>query len=225
MNKRLKYLVVLLIILVTIGVSYFYLAKYYFNQKIVSEYDKIYTAQDFPDRDQAMDSKILQVSLDDLNKQYRELKKGDHIYIRWVNIGILKKRFRDFSGAETAWQNAVSINPDLALAYGNLADLYLYFLKNDQKAEENYKKALSLDSSNYTYYFGLCALYRYNQTDKRNLIEGIMLDGVQKNLGTEVDYYLYLASYFSMEGADKAKTKLYSDKVMAIDPSLKNQLP
>ncbi len=226
MNKK-RYFVIVLIALVIGAVFYFYLTKFFLPAR---EENKIYTADDFPQALEKMDEEILRLTLEDLNSQYQDKKEDKQVYVSWINIGILKKRLGDYQGAEDAWQNAISYNPDQPLAFGNLADLYLFELKEIEKAEEYYKKVLTMSPNYYNYYIGLATLYRYEMTDKANLIENLMNDGARINPGERENYYMYLASYFAhgpenKGGNDIEKAKFYTQKTLEVDPNLKDQLP
>lgn len=227
MNKK-KLIYIILVLVVAGLVSYFYVYKSYFKEP--NEIDKIYTANDFPIAMEkietgAMTQEILDLSLEDLNKQYSKLKEGDHIYIRWINIGILRKRLGDVEGTERAWLTAVDYAPDQSLAYGNLADLYLFSLADYERAEEYYLKVLSMREDNYNYYVGLAALYRYNMTEKANLIEDMMNEAADKNPAEATSYYLYLADYYARDGEDPAKAEKYVNLVVELDPDFESQLP
>jgi len=227
MNKKNTIYIILVVVIASL-VACFYLADFYRSDK--DDLDKIYTADDFPNALNTTNEEILQLSLKDLNEQYQDLRDGKYIYLSWINVGILKKRLGDKPGAERAWLKAIDYNPDRSLAYGNLADLYLFNMKEYQKAEEYYQKVLSIKTNNYTHYHGLASLYRYNMTEKANLIEGIMLNGAEANPTEAENYYMYLANYFS-EGPDskggnnKVKAMHYTQEVLKINPDLKDQLP
>jgi len=224
-----QYIFIALVIILAGLTAYFYLDRYYFNPVEPVE-DKIYTAADFPNALETMTEDILKDSLEELNLQYTKIQENSYVYIRWINIGILKKRLNDFEGTEEAWQTAISYSPDQSLAFGNLADLYLFNLQEYEKAEEYYLKVLDMRSDNYTYYVGLVSLYRYNMTEKANLIEGIMLKGAETNPSEAENYYMYLANYFyygpdNYGGDNKEKAKYYTQKTLEINPGLKDQLP
>ncbi|MFC1700730.1 tetratricopeptide repeat protein [Patescibacteria group bacterium] len=224
MKKR-HFFVIAIIVILTVAVAYFYLNNYYFiNQR--SEY-KVYTAEDFPNSLSLMGQDVLEASLTDLNKQYEKLNDvtDKYTYIRWINIGIIKKRFNDYAGTEEAWKKAIEYNPDQGLAYGNLADMYLFDLGEYEKAEEYYKKVLSMRTDNFNYYYGLAALYRYNMTEKADEIEGLMISGAENTPSEAENYYMYLADYFYREGKDVEKSKYYSQKTLELNSSLKDQLP
>jgi len=223
-----QYIWIALIIILAGATAYFYLDKFYFNQ-IEPEEQKIYTAVDFPNALEGMTEEILKDTLEELNLQYTKIQEEDHVYIRWINIGILKKRLNDFGGTEEAWQKAISYDSEQSLAFGNLADLYLFNLGQYEKSEEYYLKVLSMRQDNYTYYVGLVSLYRYNMTEKTNLIEDIMVQGAETNPTEAGTYYMYLSNYFyygpdNSGGDDKIKADYYAKKVLEINPELKDQL-
>ena len=226
MNKR-NIIYIILIIIVASSVAYFYLTGFYKSDK--DNLDKIYISEDFPNALEITNEEVLQLSLKDLNEQYQDLREGEYVYLSWINVGILKKRMKDDSGAEKAWLNAIDYNPDRSVAYGNLADLYLFNMREYEKAEEYYLKALEMNPNNYGYYVGLVSLYRYDMTEKANLIEDIMVKGAKTNPSEAENYYMYLSNYFyygpdNHGGDDKAKASYYAKKVLKINPELKGQL-
>ncbi len=68
--------------------AYFYLTDLYKSNQ--EDLTKIYTVVDFPNALDTMNKDILEKTLEELNLQYTKIQEGDHIYVRWINIGILK---------------------------------------------------------------------------------------------------------------------------------------
>jgi len=220
-KKNIIYIV--LIVIVASLVAYFY-------KPDENNLDKIYTAEDFPNALKTMDEEILKLSLEDLNGQYQDLRDNEYIYLSWINVGILKKRLGDNPGAEKAWLNAADYNSDRSLAFGNLADLYLFGMGEYEKAEEYYLKVLEMNPRHQGYYVGLVSLYRYNITEKANLIESIMVGGAEANPAEAENYYMYLANYFNegpdnKGGNDREKAIYYTQETLKLNPDLKDQLP
>ena len=228
MKNKKNIIYIVLIILVASSVAYFYLTGFYKSDE--DNLEKIYIAEDFPNTLNVMDEEILESSLKELNEQYQDLRDGEYVYLSWINVGILKKRMKDDIGAEKAWLKAIDYNPDRSVAYGNLADLYLFNMREYEKAEEYYFKALEMNPSNHGYYIGLVSLYRYDMTEKSDLIEGIIVNGANLNPAETENYYMYLANYFD-EGVDnkggnnKEKAKYYTQETLKLNPELKDQLP
>jgi len=228
MKNKKNIIYIVLIIIVASSVAYFYLTGFYESDE--ENLEKVYISEDFPDVLETMNEEILKSSLKELNEQYQDLRDGEYVYLSWINVGILKKRMKDDPGAEKAWLKAIDCNPDRSVAYGNLADLYLFNIREYEKAEEYYLKAIEMNPINHGYYIGLVSLYRYNMTEKANLIEEIIVNGAEINPAEIENYYMYLANYFD-EGAnnkggdDKEKARYYTQEVLKINLELKDQLP
>ena len=221
-SKKLIYITLVILLAAIATAAYFYLQP----RSVPGEEYKVYTAEDFPQALSKLSAERIAESVAELNEEYRFLKEEDRIYIRWINIGIIKDRLKDHLGAAEAWQNAISYNPDISMAYGNLAQLYFYDLQDYEKAEELYKEAIDASPTNYNYYVSLATLYRYKLTEKRDLIESLMLQGVIKSPEeNDADFYAYLADYFGKEGSDLEKAEEYIQKALAIKPDYKDQLP
>lgn len=153
-----------------------------------------------------------------LNEAYVYLREGNKPYLRWIDIGLYKKVLGDYKGAENAWRNSVSLAANPGLAYGNLANLYFYNLKEFDKAEEYYLKAIEITPSAYTYREGLSDLYRYELKDKRSLVEEIMVEGSKQDSVNAIVYYAYLFDFFTaIENKEKAGE--YAVKIKQIDPN------
>jgi len=82
-------------------------------------------------------------------------------YNRWIGVGTSKKLFKNYQGAIDAWEYAKLLFPTHPLSYLNLADLYGYYLKDVQKAEENYFAAVLNDNVNANgSYYAVANFYR-----------------------------------------------------------------
>jgi len=78
----------------------------------------------------------------------------------WLKLGVYRKMAGDYAGAQVAWQYVVSSPSNLSyVAYGNLGELNLDFLKNYPKAEADYKAAISLNPQVIDYYRELFLMY------------------------------------------------------------------
>ena len=79
----------------------------------------------------------------------------------WLKLGTYRKIAGDYAGAQVAWQYVVNSGASniAYIAYGNLGELNLDFLKNYPKAEADYKAAISLNPNVIDYYRELFYLY------------------------------------------------------------------
>ena len=90
-----------------------------------------------------------------------ELKKDSTRVDLWLKLGGYRKMAGDYEGAAAAWQYVATAGPKSInyVAYGNLGDLYMNFLKDYTKAESNYKIAITLSPTTIDYYRNLSMLY------------------------------------------------------------------
>jgi hypothetical protein len=79
----------------------------------------------------------------------------------WLKLGAYRKIAGDYDGAQVAWQYVVNSGPSniAYIAYGNLGELNLDYIKNYIKAEADYKAAIALNPHVTDYYRELFYLY------------------------------------------------------------------
>jgi tetratricopeptide (TPR) repeat protein len=77
----------------------------------------------------------------------------------WIDLGAMRKMAGDYRGAETAWLFVTKTAPRNTIAFSNLADLYMNFLKQYPQAETMYQKVIALDSTQIEPYVSLATLY------------------------------------------------------------------
>jgi tetratricopeptide (TPR) repeat protein len=88
----------------------------------------------------------------------------------WLNLGILHKQAGDYEGARIYWSYVATVNPTNLSAHWDLATLYELYLKDLAKAEEEFNKVISLDTTYISAYLELSATYA-NSNDKNKAIE------------------------------------------------------
>lgn len=119
--------------------------NYIGNDKIIA---------DFPTEALAKQKKYLALLSDSLNVH-------PYNFDEWMQVGIHKKFFNNYNGAKDAWEYAKILQPRNPLPYLNLANLYAYYLRDLNKAEENYLAAINNDLNNiYGSYYVLANFYR-----------------------------------------------------------------
>lgn len=110
----------------------------------------------------------------------RQLLKEDPTLFRsWMELASNYKNIEDFKSAEEAWYYAHLMIPDNAVALGNLANLYGYYLKDNAKAEEYYEKAISAPGSMEYLFFQASDYYIQIRGDRAKAIE-IVERGIAK---------------------------------------------
>lgn len=117
-----------------------------------------------------------------IEAQYEILRAEPTRVDIWLRLGVNRKIGGDFAGAIEAWNYVAEIAPKAvrATAYGNLGDLYMYFLKDYKKAETNFKKAIAINPSVIEYYRALFYLYRDISKDSSAAAD-ILVQGLKAN--------------------------------------------
>jgi tetratricopeptide (TPR) repeat protein len=91
-----------------------------------------------------------------------------------VRRGNERKAAGDYAGAASVWERATEVWVTHPVAYNNLGDLYMNFLKDPKKAETNYLKVVELDPKSIDAYMNLFYIYRdllKNQTKAQAILD------------------------------------------------------
>ena len=101
----------------------------------------------------------------------------------WLQLGTYRKIAGDYAGAQVAWEYVVnSGGSNIAyIAYGNLGELNLDFLKNYPKAEADYKAAINLSPKTIDYYRELFLLYTTVYKTNTSAAADIVAQGLKAN--------------------------------------------
>ena len=134
----------------------------------------------------------------------------------WIDLGLVKKVFEDWTGARDAWEYASLIRPKDSTSFANLGDLYWHFLPDFPKAEANFLKALENNPKNPGLYKDLSDLYSFSYKEKVGLADDILLKGLEKN-PKSVALLAWLGNYYRDLG-DAAKAREYYQKALEIEP-------
>jgi tetratricopeptide (TPR) repeat protein len=120
-----------------------------------------------------------------IDAQYTILRKDPTRVDVWLQLGVNRKIGGDFAGAVEAWDYVTAVAPDAirAVAYGNLGDLYTYFLKDYPRAELNFKQAIALSPQKIDYYRTLYYLYRDVYKTNTTAASDILKQGLAANPG------------------------------------------
>lgn len=87
------------------------------------------------------------------------LKENPTSFDHWLELGIYRKMIEDYKGAELVWDYASYLEPNKFVVWGNLADLYALYLKDNTKAEAYYLKALEVGPHQDYLYFKTAQFY------------------------------------------------------------------
>ncbi len=108
------------------------------------------------------------VSMTDEQKQMVEQKvsvlqtallKNPADFDSWINLGIYRKMTGDYQATIVAWQYAGKLSPTNYISFGDLGDLYAWFLKDTTTAEKYYKQAIANGPTQTYLYIQLAQVY------------------------------------------------------------------
>jgi Tfp pilus assembly protein PilF len=81
---------------------------------------------------------------------------------KWFTLGGLYNEIQDWEGAIEIYEFLASDNPQINVLYTNMGTLYHLHLKDYEKSEENFRKALDISTQNQATYLNFYDLYRYS---------------------------------------------------------------
>jgi tetratricopeptide (TPR) repeat protein len=70
------------------------------------------------------------------------LQKNPADFDSWIDLGIYQKMAGDYNATITSWQYAGLLSPTNFVSFGDLGDLYAYFLKDTAQSEKYYAQAI-----------------------------------------------------------------------------------
>lgn len=100
----------------------------------------------------------------------------------WLSLGLYYKTAGDYSAAEEVWKYVAEITSNY-IVLGNLADLYMNFIKDYPKAENYYRQALQIKPTEIDFYRNLYTLYRYLYKTDTNAAQEVLELGLKNNPG------------------------------------------
>lgn len=135
----------------------------------------------------------------------------------WFDFGYLKEFLNDHEGAVAAWEEAYRLQPLNFLVTYNLGNSYHYFLKDFGRAEFYYQKTLEIQPAYTAAYQGLADLYRFNQKDKQDQLEPLMLAALQTDPLNQAVYYSILVEFFAGQD-DLIRARDYLGRLQSVKP-------
>lgn len=156
--------------------------------------------------------------LDQFNQLTKILQANPDDFDALMSLGMVKKYIGDYQGAEELWVKAGQIEPKNSTSFGDLADLYVNFLHDYDKAKVAYDTAMT-NSVKDPFYpnFVRNAFYFYRDYIKDNTqAEQVLLTGLKNKPGS-LDIMVLLAGFYRDQG-DKSKAIYYFQKALVLDP-------
>ena len=132
------------------------------------------------------DSVTIQTSSEKIKELVSSLKNDPANVDNWLILGVYRKILGDYDGAISVWNYVGVLSPTNYVSFNNLGELYAYQLKDNAKAEENYKKAIENGPSAIYIYRNFFDFYRYFAKDMAKA-RAILEKGIAANPATSSD--------------------------------------
>jgi tetratricopeptide (TPR) repeat protein len=141
-----------------------------------------------------MPDEAKQLYINKINNYISALKDDPTLFNSWLILGIYRKQIGDYEGARQAWDYVGKISPGNSTSFNNLGNLYAYYIKDNQKAEENFLKAIKNGPDMVYIYRNLYEFYRYVMKDDIKA-KAILAQGIAANPDTSQDLQYLLDNY------------------------------
>jgi len=114
---------------------------------------------------------------------------------RWLTLANLRQQIEDYKGAEEIYIYLNEVVPDNDISFLNLGNLYHLHLRDFEKAEENFRQAITNNVANMYTYASLHELYRYSYKTETTLAEDTLLEGIDV-VADDINLLLALGDYY-----------------------------
>jgi len=101
-----------------------------------------------------------------INDAISDLNKNPNDFSRWLDLAIFWKTIDDYEGAREVWEFLTTVAPSDAISFGNLGDLFGFYLKDSQKAEYYFLQAIEKSPAEAGLYYRTAEFYRDILGDK-----------------------------------------------------------
>jgi tetratricopeptide (TPR) repeat protein len=133
----------------------------------------------------ADNAEVQQLMTEKIDTVIASIQESGGTLNEWLDLGIYWKQVDDYEGAALAWEYASALRPSNHVSFTNLGNLYHLYLKDYKKAEENFLTAIANKPDHIIGYLELHSLYRDSYTEKSDLADDILQQGLLANPGNE----------------------------------------
>jgi tetratricopeptide (TPR) repeat protein len=140
------------------------------------------------------------------------LEEDSSSFEKWLMLGNLRNQIQDYVGAEEIYEYLTIVKTDSSVPFVNIGNVNHYHLKDFEKAEENYLKAIEISPNEETAYIELHTLYRNEYKTDTNRAEQILKEGlITKPEST--NFMRLLANYYRDLGEEELQLE-YLNKAL-----------
>lgn len=156
--------------------------------------------------------------LKDLYAKRDKVRENPRDAQAWFLFGSALEFLNDHERAALAWEEAFALQTGNFVVAGNLGNTYQYFLKNYERAEFYYQRALEAQPNYTAAYLGLADLYRFNLEGREDDLEPLLLRAAYEDQASQLSYYSILVEFFAERG-EISKAKDYLARVRLLKPA------
>jgi hypothetical protein len=127
---------------------------------------------------------VKKIITDNILATQASLKKNNQDLEKWIELGLYQKMAGDYEGAIISWKYVGAAADRDFISYGNLGNLYAYYLKDRAQAEIYYRQAITNGPTQQYLYVQLFEVYRdvFQDMDKA---KAIVEEGLRKLPGNK----------------------------------------
>lgn len=148
-----------------------------------------------------------------------EIEKNPASMTNWLALGTIHKQVNDYEGARIYYTYVVTVNPESLVAHWNLGSLYKDYLKENTKAETEFRAVVKLDPK---YIDGYIALHDlYVAMSAKDKAEAVVKEGLKAN-PDDLNLLVLQAHFYATIG-ETAKARTSYDLAIAAAKKMNEQ--
>ena len=144
---------------------------------------------------------------EDISELTLKLKEDPSSFENWLELALQRKLINDYIGARDIWEYLNIVFPTNSITFANLGNLYHLELKDFQKAEENFARAIENSPTSFHAYRGLHELYVYSYKQDTDAATDVLKEGLER-MPDNIDLLLLLAGYYKNKN-DVQNARIY----------------
>jgi tetratricopeptide (TPR) repeat protein len=131
----------------------------------------------------------------------------------WIDLATLYHQIEDFEGARIIYEYLNEVYPTNSISFLNLANLHYLFLREYEKAEILFRKAIDNSPGSEVAYTSFHDLYKYSYKKETTLAVDILMEGLSV-LPNNINFMTKLGLYYSERGETDLAKQFYTDALL-----------
>lgn len=142
-----------------------------------------------------------------------KLKEDPSSFENWLELSLQRKLINDYMGTRDIWEYLNVVFPTNNISFANLGNLYHLELRDFQRSEENFVRAITNNPTSFHAYRGLHELYAYSYKQNTTAAADILKEGLER-MPDNTDILLLLAGYYKNKN-DVQNAKTYFELALS----------